>query len=91
VYGFSPTERLLLAQEGWTDLNVDQLLDHDFTPNEILKMATMGIHAAEVLEMVKEGYDPEAVKDFITTRDDVPVMDRKGDSHANYPDHEFLL
>ena len=53
-YGFTQDERGLLAQEGWTEHDFDELFDQDISPSEILRMAKLGVSPTEVQYLMEE-------------------------------------
>lgn len=60
-YGFDQQERALLAGEGWTSEDVDNLIE-DFTPSEMLRMAKLRAKPKEVDYLLKQfNYSAEDV------------------------------
>jgi hypothetical protein len=86
VYGFDQDERLLLAQEGWTDGDIDYCVDKDFTPSEIITCAQYGLIPNDLYYLLGQAWTPSEIvaqaKEGFTANplladDDVPVADRK--------------
>jgi hypothetical protein len=65
VYGFTPEERQLFSKEGWTDNDVDELLDADITPGEMVTMAKLGVGVKEVIYLLDNEYDASDIKELL--------------------------
>jgi hypothetical protein len=64
-YGFTQDERSFLARCGWSDKNVDDLFEEDFTPQDMLLIADSEFTPQAVLDMVKRGIDAELIMSYI--------------------------
>jgi hypothetical protein len=61
-YGFDMEERKMLAEEGWSLNDIDEMIDRDFTATDILRLAQAGYKAIEIEEMMDEHqYDIEKI------------------------------
>lgn len=81
-YGFTRDERGYLAQEGWDEHDIDELIDFDVTPSEMLKLAPYAT-PEEIQVLLDKGW---AIKGIFThfgiTDEDTPVADRVRNEHA---------
>lgn len=83
VYGFTQDDRTILAEEGWTDADIDLLFNADVTPQEMLELASNDRTAEEVIELISLHWSPQDIIQFDEKfdddegpNDDTPVMDR---------------
>ncbi len=65
VYGFDQDERLMLAQEGWTDLNIDTLFEQDFSPKDIILLVQNSVDPEDVCFMLNQGYNPMVIMHMV--------------------------
>jgi hypothetical protein len=81
AYGFDQTERLMLAQEGWTDHDLDFCIAEDFTPHEILEAVTLGLKPSDIHKGISMYWSPDEILNEARMNaqlnDDVPVADRR--------------
>lgn len=73
-YGFDQFERTILAEAGYDISAIDELVDRDFTPAQLLKLAEYGIDLPEVLFLMDEqNMEVEDVMQAAIEIDRVPV------------------
>lgn len=79
-YGFSQMERTLLAQQGWDSQDIDELLEMNVTPMEMLVMARHDVSPSEVILWYQQGHTISEIMDTVEGKEleDIPVADRKG-------------
>ena len=72
-YGFDQSERTLLAEEGWDLMLVDELLEMDFSPSDIVKLARLKVSPSEASYLLSHGY---TVDDVMALINDSKVEER---------------
>lgn len=76
TYGFTQEERTFLAQMGWDQGDIDDAIEHDITPIEMLQLAEADILMTDIEEMITQGWTiGDVLKHFAENY--VPVMDRR--------------
>ena len=79
-YGFCRDERKFLAENGYDLHDIDELVDYDFSPSEVIQIATAGIRSDDAIFLVAEqGYTvSDVMKEIAMTGDltrDLPTDD----------------
>jgi hypothetical protein len=59
-YGFTLDERVIFAQEGWDQADIDEFVE-DFTPDELVKLAQLQAIPSEIRFMMESKYTPEDI------------------------------
>ena len=80
AYGFTQEEKLFLAQEGWTDSDIDSLFYEDVSPADMLALALADRLPNSTLSLLRNNWTIEEIlafdDRFNSSDDDGPVMDR---------------
>jgi hypothetical protein len=65
AYGFIQEERSFLAEEGWSDKDIDELLRAGLDSADIVSLATWEIHPSELKYMFLNGYSASDVQEML--------------------------
>jgi hypothetical protein len=62
-YGFTKEERLIMAQEGWTDRDIDQLFEANVAPSEMVILAKAEMDPQDIFYLISQGSSIEDIVD----------------------------